>query len=70
MGNIFKIYHLKDEALLDLYTRLDKDLRPMPKKSDGTIDQYCAGLINNNIDALRHAFLSGVYAIEFSSETA
>jgi hypothetical protein len=36
MGNILKIYHLKNEALLDLYKRLDKDLRPMPKKPDGS----------------------------------
>ncbi len=70
MGNIFKIYHLKDEALMDLYKRLDKDLRPMPKKADGSIDQYGLGLEDNDVDALRHAFISGVYTIEYNEGTA
>ena len=70
MGNILKIYHLKDEALLDLYTRLDKDLRPMPKKPDGSIDPYGLGLEDNDVDALRHAYISGVYTIEYNEGTA
>lgn len=70
MGNILKIYHLKDEALKDLYKRLDKDLRPMPKKSDGSIDPYGLGLEDNDVDALRHAFISGVYTIEYNEGTA
>lgn len=70
MGNILKIYHLKDEALLDLYTRLDKDLRPMPKKPDGSIDPYGLGLEDNDVDALRHAYISGVYTIEYNEDTA
>lgn len=52
MRNILKIYHLKDEALMDLYKRLDKDLRPMPKKPDGSIDPYGLGLEDNDVDAL------------------
>jgi hypothetical protein len=70
MGNILKIYHLKDEALMDLYTRLDKDLRPMPKKPDGSIDSYGPGLEDNDVDALRHAYISGVYTIEYNEGTA
>jgi len=70
MGNILKIYHLKDEALMDLYKRLDKDLRPIPKKPDGSIDPYGLGLEDNDIDALRHAYISGVYTIEYNAGTA
>lgn len=70
MGNILKIYQLKDEALSDLYKRLDKDLRPMPKKADGSIDRYGLGLEENDVDALRHAFISGVYTIDYNSDTA
>ena len=66
MGNILKIYHFKDQALLDLYKRLDKDLRPMPKKPDGSFDPYGLGLEDNDVDALRHAFISGVYTIEYN----
>lgn len=70
MGNILKIYHLKNEALLDLNKRLDKDLRPMPKKPDGSFDPYGLGLEDNDVDALRHAFISGVYTIEYNGGTA
>lgn len=70
MGNILKIYHLKDEALMDLYKRLDKDLRPMPRRPDGSIDLYGLGLEDNDIDALRHAFISGVYTIEYNEGLA
>lgn len=70
MENIFKIYYLKDEALIDLYKRLDKDLGPMPKKPDGSIDLYGIGLEDNDVDALRHAFISGVYTMEYNEGTA
>ncbi len=70
MGNILKIYHLKNEALLDLYKRLDKDLRPMPKKPDGSFDPYGMGLEDNDVDTLRHAFISGVYTIEYNEGLA
>jgi hypothetical protein len=70
MGNILKIYHLKNEALMDLYKRLDKDLRPLPKKPDGNIDPYGLGLEDNDIDALRHAYISGVYTLEYNEGTS
>lgn len=70
MEKIFRIYQLKEEALLDLYRRLDKDLRPMPKKSDGSIDPYGLGLEDNDVDALRHAFISGVYTLEYNASVA
>ncbi len=67
MEKIFRIYQLKDEALLDLYRRLDKDLRPMPRKPDGSIDPYGIGLEDNDVDAMRHAFISGVYTLEYNA---
>lgn len=70
MDKIFRIYQLKDQALLDLYRRLDKDLRPMPKKSDGSINTYGLGLEDNDVDALRHAFISGVYTLEYNATVA
>jgi hypothetical protein len=70
MANILKIYHLKNEALIDLYKRLDKNLRPLPKKPDGSIDPYGPGLEDNDIDSLRHAYISGVYTIEYNEGTS
>jgi hypothetical protein len=67
MEKIFRIYQLKDEALIDLYRWLHKDLRPMPRKSDGSIDPYGMGLEDNDVDAMRHAFISGVYTLEYNA---
>ena len=43
MSSLTKIYTLKDEALVQLYIWIDKEVRPLVKKPDGTIDQYGAG---------------------------
>lgn len=58
------------EARLEVYKFIDSQYKPMPKKADGSIDKYAKGLGNNDIDALRHAYVSGRYAMEFGDETA
>lgn len=58
------------EARLDVYKFIDSQYKPMPKKADGSIDEYAKGLGNNDIDALRHAYVSGRYTMEFGEETA
>jgi hypothetical protein len=70
MNNLTKIFTLKDEAQNQLYEWFDKEVRSLPKKHDGTIDPYGHGLVDNDVDAMRHAFVSGVYTIEFSEKTA
>lgn len=70
MSILPKIYKLKEEATKELYQLFDKDIRPLKKKEDGTIDHYAAGLVDNDVDALRHAYVSGVYTMEFSENTA
>ncbi len=42
----------------------------MPKKADGSIDIYGVDLEDNDVDALRHAYVSGVYTIEYNEQTA
>ena len=42
----------------------------MPKKPDGSFDPYGLGLEDNDVDALRHAFISGVYTIEYNEGLA
>ncbi len=58
------------EARLEVYQLIDSQYKPMQKKSDGSIDEYAKGLGNNDIDALRHAYVSGRYTMEFGEETA
>lgn len=70
MSILPKIYTLKDEAQTELYSWFDKEVRALPKKPDGTINEFAEGLVDNDIDALRHSYVSGVYTLEFSEQTA
>jgi hypothetical protein len=65
-----KILTLMLEARLEVYQLIDSQHKPMPKTADGSIDEYAKGLGNNDIDALRHAYVSGRYTMEFGEETA
>ena len=42
----------------------------MPKKDNGKIDPMSEDLLDNDVDALRHSFVSGVYVLEFSEQTS
>lgn len=61
-----RILILMLESRKEVYQFIDKHYKPMPKKADGTIDEYAHGLANNDIDALRHSYVSGKYVMEFS----
>jgi hypothetical protein len=65
-----KILTLMLEARREVYQFIDSQYKPMPKMADGSIDEYAKGLGNNDIDALRHAYVSGRYTMEFGEETA
>ncbi|MCB9095050.1 MAG: hypothetical protein H6621_08290 [Halobacteriovoraceae bacterium] len=61
---------MKNEARDELYQWFDKEIHPLPKKADGSIDPMGIGLVDNDVDAMRHAYVSGVYVMEFSEETS
>lgn len=65
-----KIYTLKEEAQSELYEFFDQYIRRLEKGSDGKIDPFAQGLINNDVDAMRHSYVSGVYTMEFNQSTA
>lgn len=58
------------EARLEVYQFIDTHYRSMPKRPDGAIDEYAKGLGNNDIDAIRHSYVSGKYTMEFGEDTA
>ncbi len=67
MANIIS---LKDEAKLEIYNLIDKYIRSLPRNEEGSFNELVTGFSDNDVDALRHAYVSGVYTIEFSEETA
>lgn len=70
MTNLWRPDLLKDEARDEAYEYFDKNIRPLPKKADGTIDPAAFGLEDNDVDAFRHAHVSGVFTIVYSESTA
>lgn len=61
---------LKDEAQLEAYDYFDKNIRKLPKTVDGEIDVSSAGLQDNDVDAFRHAYVSGVFKMEYGEQAA
>ena len=64
------ILTLETKAEDEIYTLIDKHLKPLPKNADGTINKEAKGFQHNDVDALRHAYVSGVYTMEYSEKTA
>jgi hypothetical protein len=67
MKNVFK---LKDKALEEAYEYFDKNIENLPKNKDGKVDKYAKGLADNEVDALRHAYVSAVFAKELGAGEA
>jgi hypothetical protein len=61
-------FSLKNEACLEAYDFFDKYVRKLPRKSDGNFDERDFG--DNDVDAFRHAYVSGVFAQEYGNAIA
>ncbi len=58
------------EARDEAYVYFDKEIRSLPKDAAGKIDPSAHGLENNDVDAFRHAYVSGVFAQEYGEVAA
>ena len=61
---------LENEAEREVYILIDKHLRTLPKNKDGTINTEAKGFQHNDVDALRHAYVSGVFTMEYNEKAA
>lgn len=52
---------LRDDARDEAYEYFDKYIRDLPKKPNGKVDPTAFGLEDNDVDAFRHAHVSGVF---------
>jgi len=59
---------LMKEAQLEGYVYFDKHIRTLPKNPDGAINIYALGLADNDVDAFRHAYVSGVFTQEYGEK--
>ncbi len=61
---------LKNEAKKEAYVYFDRNIRRLPKNKDGSIDDFAAGFDDNDVDAFRHAYVSGVFTQEYGNKVA
>jgi hypothetical protein len=66
----FPPFDLKTEATQELYQLIDEKYRKLPKTKNGSFDSSSSGFQDNDIDALRHAFVSGAYTQSYGFSTA
>ena len=62
--------NLRNEAEMEANMYFDRNIRGLPKKPDGSIDTLSPGFVDNDVDAFRHAYVSGVFAREYSENIA
>lgn len=67
MKNVFK---LKVQAQEESYDYFDNNIRSLPKDKNGKIEQSSDGFVDNDVDAFRHAYVSGVFTIELNANKA
>ena len=67
MANIIT---LKGEAEKEAYSYFNENIRPLVMKENGEVDHSKNVLWDNNVDAFRHAYVSGVYTLEYDENTA
>lgn len=61
---------LKERAQAEAYDYFHRTIRPLPKSPDGKINPRARGLEDNDIDAFRHAYVSGVFTQEYGETAA
>ena len=64
---IGEYYVLMEEARQEAYVYFDQNIRKLPRKKDGSFDESTGEMSNNDADAFRHAYASGVFTIVHNS---
>ena len=61
---------LKNEACQEAYEYFDKNIRSLPKNSKGEFDELSGLYMDNDVDAFRHAYVSGRFTHEYGVNIA
>ena len=62
------ILSLKSICEKESYDLFDKYIRKLPRKSDGSYDLSSGEFYDNDVDAVRHAYASGVFTHEYGEK--
>lgn len=61
---------LKEQAQDEAYEYFDKHIRKLERLPNGKVNPHATGLHDNDVDAFRHAYVSGVFTQEYSESVA
>lgn len=61
---------LKKQACLEAYEYFHKYIRPLPKDVEGKFDEFSGLFMDNDVDAFRHAYVSGRFTHEYGAQVA
>ena len=64
------IFGLKSKSEKESYEFFDKYFRKLPRKSDGAFDKNIGVFDDNDVDAVRHAYTSGIFTQEYGEKVA
>ena len=75
INKLKNLIELEKEAYVELmvvarqeaYTYFDQNIRKLPRKKDGSFDGSTGEMSNNDADAFRHAYASGIFTIAHNS---
>jgi hypothetical protein len=65
-----KLKEIKKRSEEEAYTYFHNNIRPLPKKEDGSWDFKTGKFHNNDTDAFRHAYVSGIFTQKYNQITA
>jgi len=63
---IWNARDLKSESLSEAYQYFDQNIRTLPKTDTGEINEAGPGFVDNDVDAFRHAYVSGVFTQNYN----
>ncbi len=64
------LFPLKEEARREAYIYFDTHIRRLPRNKDGDFNLLSPGFDDNDVDAFRHAYVSGAFTQEFGEKAA
>lgn len=69
-SQLFRPDLMRDQAEAESYEYFDKKIRRLPRDVPGKIDPKQQGFHDNDVDAFRHAYVSGVFTQEYAENAA
>lgn len=66
--NKINIFELKSKSEHEALEFFDKSVRKLPKNADGSFNKLAGGFDDNDVDAIRHAYTSGVFTQSYGEK--